>query len=88
MIFQTTGPISKIQTTFDSMYCTREISKHGAKFHLEVIDDVTGHVKVGMFDFSGLVTSARKISMLSANKANESTWIVSLTFVNIISCAL
>ena len=39
-------------------------------------------------DFSGLVTSASTISMLSANKANESAWIVSLTFVSIISCAL
>ena len=57
------------------------------KFDLEVIDDVTGQVKVGMFDFSGLVTLASTISMLSANKANESA-LVSLTFVSIISCAL
>ena len=41
-----------------------------------------------MFDFSGLVTSASKMSMLTSNKANESAWIVSLTFVSIISCAL
>ena len=36
-----------------------------------------------MFDFSGLVTSARKISMLSSDKANESTstWIVSYNFL-------
>ena len=48
-------------------------------FHpVEVTDDVTGQVKVKMFDFSGLVTLASTISMLSANKANESAWIVSL----------
>ena len=48
----------------------------------------TGQVKVRIFDFSGLVTSTSKISMLSANKANESAWIVSLTSVSIISCDL
>ena len=55
---------------FDSP--VRELSKHGVTFDLEVSDKVTGQVKVGMFDFSGLVTSASKISMLSANQANES----------------
>ena len=70
MISQNTGPISKIQMLFDSP--VRELSKHGATFDLEVSDKVTGQVKVGMFDFSGLVTSASKISMLSANQANES----------------
>ena len=40
---------------------------------------MTSQVKVEIFDFSGLVTSASKMSMLSANKANESAWIVSLT---------
>ena len=40
------------------------------KFDPEVTDDVTGQVKVRIFDFSGLVTSASKISILSANKAN------------------
>ena len=58
------------------------------KFDPEVTDDVTGQVKVRMFDFSGLMTSASKISILNANKANESAWIVSLTSVSIISCAL
>ena len=59
------------------------------KIDLEVTDDVTGQVKVKIFDSSALVTSASKISMLSANKANESAWIVSsLTFVSIIFCAL
>ena len=58
----------------------REIFIRGVKFDLEVTDEVTGRVKVGMFDISGLVTSASKISMLSANKLNESAWIVSLTF--------
>ena len=60
----------------------------GKKFDLDVTDDVTGQVKVNIFDFSGLVTSASKISMLRANKANEWAWIVSLTSVSIISCAL
>ena len=49
---------------------------------------VRGQVKVRIFDFSGLVTSGSKILMLSANKANESAWIVSRTSVSIISCAL
>ena len=65
-ISQTTGPISKFQTPFDSP--VRELPVQGKK-----IDPVT---------------SASKISMLSANKANESACIVSLTSVSIISCAL
>ena len=67
-ISQTTGPISKFQTPFDSP--VRELPVQGQKFDPEVTDDVTGQVKVRIFDFSGLVTSASKISMLSANKAN------------------
>ena len=39
------------------------------KFDPEVTDDVTGQVKVRIFDFSGLVTSASKISMLRAKKS-------------------
>ena len=70
VISQTTGPISKIQITFDSP--VRELSKQGVKFDLDVTDDVTGQVNVGMFDISGLVTSSSKICMLSASKANES----------------
>ena len=85
-ISQTTGPISKFQTPFDSP--VRELPVQGQTFDPEVTDDVTGQVKVRIFDFSGLGTSASKISMLSANKANESAWIVSLTSVSIISCAL
>ena len=85
-ISQTTGPISKFQTPFDSP--VRQLQVQGQKFEPEVTDDVTGQVKVNIFDFSGLVTSASKISMLTANKANESAWIVSLTSVSIISCAL
>ena len=34
------------------------------------MSDVTGQVKVQMFDISGLVTSASKIAMLSTNKVN------------------
>ena len=37
---------------------------------LGVMSDVTGQVKVKMFDISGLVTSASKIAMLSTNKTN------------------
>ena len=85
-ISQTTGPISKFQTPFDSP--VRELPVQGQKFDPEVTDDVTGQVKVRIFDFSGLVTSVSKISMLSANKANESAWIVLLTSVRIMSCAL
>ena len=66
------APISKFQTPFDSP--VRELPVQGQKFDPEVTDDVTGRVKVRIFDFSGLVTSASKISMLSANKANESAW--------------
>ena len=51
VISQTTGPISKIQTPFDSP--VRELSKRDVKFDLDVTDDVTGQVKVRMFDFSG-----------------------------------
>ena len=85
-ISQTTGPISKFQTQFDSP--VRELPVQSKKFDPEVTYDVTGQVKVRIFDFSGLVTSASKISMLSANKANESAWIVSLPSVSISSCAL
>ena len=86
VISQTTGPIPKIRTLFDSP--VRELSKHGVKFDLEVTDDVTGQIKVRMFNFSGLVTSASAISILTENKADESAWIVSLTFVSINSSAL
>ena len=85
-ISQTTGPISKFQTPFDSP--VRELPKQCQKFDPEVTDDVTDQVKVSIFDFSGLVTSESKILMLIANKANESAWIVSLTSLSIISCAL
>ena len=78
---QSTEPISKIQMPFDST--VRELSKHGEKFNLDVTDNVTGQVKVRMFDFSGLVTSMSIILMLNENKANESAWIVSLTFVHL-----
>ena len=35
---------------------------------LEVTDDVTGQVKVRIFDFLGLVTLASNLSMLNAKK--------------------
>ena len=53
---QTTGPISKFQTPFDSP--VRELPVQGQKFDPEVTDDVTGQVKVRIFDFSGLVITA------------------------------
>ena len=37
---------------------------------LGVTSNVTGQVKVKMFDISGLVTSVSKIAMLNTNKAN------------------
>ena len=49
-ISQTTGPISNFQAPFDST--VRELSKKSHEFDLEVNDDITGHVKVKMFDFS------------------------------------
>ena len=69
-ISQTTEPISKFQTPFDSH--VRELSEQGQKFDLEVTGDHTDQVKVIISDFSGLMTSASKFSMLSAKKANES----------------
>ena len=75
---------SKIQAEFESPGKTVE----GKKIDLVVTSDVTGQVKVKMFDFSGLVTSASKTAMLTSNRANESAWIVSLTFVSLINCAL
>ena len=64
---QTTGPISKFQTPFDSP--VRELPVQGQTFDPEVTDDVTGQVKVRIFHFSGLVTSASKISMLAQTKS-------------------
>ena len=55
-----------------------ELSEPGVKFHPDDIDDVTGHVKVEIF---GLDEIGEQISMLNANKANESSWISeSVTF--------
>ena len=44
----------KIQQPFDSP--VRKLSKHGEKIDLEITDDVTGQVKVGMLDISDFVT--------------------------------
>ena len=62
-ISQTTGPISKFQTPFNSP--VRELPVKGQKFDPEVTDNVTGQVKVRILNLSGLVTSASKISMLT-----------------------
>ena len=67
LISETTGPILKIQAAFESPGKTVEGKNC---IHLGVTSDVTGQVKVKMFDISGLVTSASKIAMLSTNKAN------------------
>ena len=80
-ISQTTGTISKFQTPFDSP--ERELSEQRKTFDFEVTDDVTGQVKVNIFVFSGLMSLASKISMLSANKVNKSPCIAYLTFVSI-----
>ena len=70
MISQTTRSVSKIKTPFDSPVSVP--SKNGAKIDLDVTDDVRDQIKVGKFDFSGLVTLASKIWMLSAK---QSQWI-------------
>ena len=85
MISETTEPILKIQAAFESPGKT--VTGKTNCIDLGVTSDVTGQVKVKMFDISGLVTSASKIAMLSTNKVNQSAWIVSLTFVCIIYCA-
>ena len=51
-ISQTTGPISEFQTPFDSP--VRELPVQGQKFDPEVTDDVTGQVKVRIFELFGL----------------------------------
>ena len=51
-ISQTTGPISKFQTPFDSP--VRELPVQGQIFDPEVTDDVTGQVKVRIFRLFGL----------------------------------
>ena len=71
----------QIQMPFDSP--GRELSEQRKTFDFEGTDDVTGQVKVIFFVFSGLMSLASKISMLSANKINESACIVYLTFLSI-----
>ena len=68
LISETTGPILKIQAAFESPGKTIEGKTNF--IDLGVTSDVTGQVKVKVFDISGLVTSASKIAMLSTNKAN------------------
>ena len=68
LISETTGPILKIQAAFESP--GKKIRGKTNFVDLGVTSDVTGQVKVKMFDISGLVTSASKIAMLSTNKAN------------------
>ena len=68
LISEINGPILKIQTAFErpGKNCRGKTNF----IDLGVTSDVTGQVKVKMFDISGLVTSASKIAMLSTNKAN------------------
>ena len=63
----------------------RELSKQGITFYLEVIDDATGRVKVECSTVRAwwVKSLGIKISILNANKANESSWIRSLTCVSI-----
>ena len=51
-ISQTTGPISKFQTPFDSP--VHELPVQGQKFDPEVTDDVTGQVQSQSFRLFGL----------------------------------
>ena len=67
LISETTGPILKIQAAFESPGKNCQGKKI---IDLGVTSDVTGQVKVKMFDISVLVTSASRIAMLSTNKAN------------------
>ena len=88
-ISQTTGPISKLQMSFNSP--VRELPVQGQKFDLEVTDDVTGQVKVKKS--TSRHESAMPIHADSACHADsvchaDSAWIVSLTSLSIISCAL
>ena len=69
LISESTGPIVKIQAAFESPGKNRRRKTNF--IDLGVTNDVTGQVKVKMFDFSGLVTSASKIAMLSSNKATN-----------------
>ena len=67
-ISETTGAILKIQAAFEN---PGKNCRWKTNFiDIGVTSDVTGQVKVKMFDISGLVTSASKIAMLSTNKAN------------------
>ena len=43
----------------------------GRRFDLKVIDEVTGQVKFGMFQFSGLVISLSKITMVQTKPMNR-----------------
>ena len=61
LISESTGPIKKIQAEFESPGKNAEGKTNC--IDLGVTNDVTGQVKVKMFDFSGLVTSASKIAM-------------------------
>ena len=62
-ISQTTGPISKFQSHSIALYVN--YPSKVKQFEMEVTDDFTGQVKSRIFGFSGLVTSASKISMLT-----------------------
>ena len=64
----TTGPIYKTQAAFDSP--GQFIEQKIKNVDLGVTDDVTGQVKVKMFDHSLWMGSARKISTLNAWEAD------------------
>ena len=87
VISQTTGPISKIQTPFDSQFYVNFPNMVWNLTRYHWWRQWSGQSQ-NVSTFRALVTSASKISMLSTNKVNESAWILSLTFVSIISYAL
>ena len=64
VIFYTTGPISKIQTLFDSPV-GMHVNFPNNVWNLTVIDYVTGQIKGEIFDYSGFMKLAIKISMLT-----------------------
>ena len=56
----------------------RELSERIMELDLEITDNITGQVKVQKVECLGLMRLKSKISMLSANKVNESALVVSL----------
>ena len=87
LISETTGQILKIQAAFES---PGNIVEGKTNFNdLWVTSDVTGQVKVGIFDFFGLgAIGEQNFDVKLKQSQRIGMDIVSLTFVSIISCSL